>query len=61
MKLASKEGGMSYESNKEKLMSIDEIIVRFFAPEKEHIIVTDMNGKLVWKSEFFPYSFDEIL
>ena len=52
---------MSYESNKEKLMSIDEIIVRFFAPEKEHIIVTDMNGKLVWKCEFFPYSFDEIL
>ena len=47
MKLASKESGMSYESNKEKLMSIDEIIVRFFAPEKEHIIVTDMNGKLV--------------
>ncbi len=42
-------------------MYIDEIIVRFFAPEKEHIIVTDMNGELVWKSEFFPYSFDEIM
>lgn len=26
MKLASKESGMSYESNKKKLMSIDEII-----------------------------------
>ena len=42
-------------------MSIDQIIGKFFAPEKEHIIITDLNGELVWKSEFFPYSFDEII
>lgn len=42
-------------------MNIDGIIGKFFAPEKEHIIVTDTDGKLVWRSEFFPYSFDEIM
>ena len=42
-------------------MFIDDITGRFFAPEKERIIVTDMSGKLVWKSEFFPYSTDDIL
>ncbi len=42
-------------------MFIDEIVLRLFSPEKEHIIVTDMNGELVWKSKSFPYSFDEIM
>ncbi|MBR4627006.1 MAG: GGDEF domain-containing protein [Ruminococcus sp.] len=42
-------------------MFIDNIISSFFALEKEHIIVTDIDGKLVWKSEFFPYSTDDIL
>lgn len=42
-------------------MYIDEIIARFFAQEKDRVIITDMGGGLVWKSEFFPYSFDEIM
>lgn len=42
-------------------MFIDSIIGSFFAPEKEHIIVTDTNGELVWMSEFFPYTVEDIL
>ncbi|MBQ3841793.1 MAG: GGDEF domain-containing protein [Ruminiclostridium sp.] len=42
-------------------MFIDDIISRFFTTEKEHLIVTDADGELVWKSEFFPYSLDDIL
>ncbi len=41
-------------------MIIDKLIGKFFECEKEHMIITDTNGDLVWKSEFFPYSFDQI-
>lgn len=42
-------------------MFIDNIISSFFALEKERILVTDIDGNLVWKSDFFPYSTDDIL
>ena len=46
---------------REDSMCVDELIGKIFESEKEHMIITDTEGELVWKSEFFPYSFDQIM